>query len=96
MLCSNSHHKHLLSFLSANMMESPGEEGVRAMNEFESTLRDKISEAERTLSEAQQAGHDYEIHLHVARIRDLLDLAERHGIDTSGWVSPTMLVSSAL
>ncbi|GLZ27896.1 hypothetical protein Lesp02_00860 [Lentzea sp. NBRC 105346] len=62
------------------------------MNEFESTLRNKISEAVLTLGEAQQAGHEYEIHLHGARIRDLLDVAERHGIDTSGWVSPAQPV----
>lgn len=63
---------------------------------FKSTLRTKIAEAERTLGEAQQAGHDYEVHLHGARIRDLLDMAERHGIDTDGWVSPAILEPSGL
>ena len=60
------------------------------MSEFEAELRNKVAEAEQTLQEARQAGHDYEIHLHTARIRDLLDLATRHGIDTTGWIAPEL------
>ncbi|GAB2864402.1 hypothetical protein [Lentzea nigeriaca] len=63
------------------------------MNEFETALRDKVTDAGRTLTEARQAGHDYEVHLHSARIRDLLDLAERHGIDTHDWIDATQLES---
>jgi hypothetical protein len=66
------------------------------MNEFESALRDKVSEAGRTLAEARLAGHDYEVHLHGARIRDLLDLAERHGIDTANWIDAAELETSGL
>lgn len=64
------------------------------MSEFEAELRTKVAEAEQTLNEARQAGHDYEIHLHTARIRDLLDLATRHGIDTAGWIPPALLENS--
>ncbi|NGY64329.1 hypothetical protein G7043_35985 [Lentzea sp. NEAU-D13] len=64
------------------------------MSEFEAELRNKVAEAERTLHEARQAGHDYEIHLHTARIRDLLDLATRHGIDTTGWIAAALLENS--
>jgi len=56
------------------------------MTAFEMTLRTEVTEALRTLATARDAGHDYEVHLHVARLRDLFDMATRHGIDTSGWV----------
>lgn len=64
------------------------------MNEFEAELRNKVVEAGRTLGVAQRAGHDYEIHLHGARIQDLLDLAVQHGIDTTGWIDPALLQNS--
>ena len=66
------------------------------MSEFESELRSKIAEAERTLDVACLAGHDYEIHLHGARIRDLLDLAAQHGIDTNDWIDLALLENSGL
>lgn len=64
------------------------------MNEFESVLRDQVGEAGRTLTAARQAGHEYEVHLHASRIRDLLDLAEQHGIDTHDWIDTAQLESS--
>jgi hypothetical protein len=66
------------------------------MSEFEAELRSKVAEAEETLKQAGEAGHDYEMHLHGARIRDLLDLAARHGIDTSAWIDPVLLENSGL
>ncbi|NKE59902.1 hypothetical protein FXN61_25090 [Lentzea sp. PSKA42] len=66
------------------------------MSEFEAELRNKVTEAEQTLNEARQAGHDYEIHLHGARIRDLLDLAAQHDIDAGGWVDLGLLENSGL
>ncbi|MGW6930844.1 hypothetical protein ACWGE0_12330 [Lentzea sp. NPDC054927] len=66
------------------------------MSEFEAALRNKVSEAWETLREARQAGHDYEIHLHSARIRDLLDRAAQHGIDTRNWIDPALLENSGL
>ena len=68
----------------------------RTMNEFEAELRSKVAEAEETLKQAREAGHDYEIHLHGARIRDLLDLAARNGIDTTAWIDSAMLEKSGL
>lgn len=67
---------------------------MRTMSEFETELRNKVAEAERTLNVARQAGHEYEVHLHGARIRDLLDLAAHHGIDIDGWVDPVLLENS--
>jgi hypothetical protein len=66
------------------------------MSEFEAELRRKVAEAALTLREAQEAGHDYEMHLHSARIRDLLDRAAQHGIDTDGWIDPALLENSGL
>jgi hypothetical protein len=66
------------------------------MSEFETELRNKVVEADRTLREARQAGHDYEIHLHGARIQDLLDVAAQHGIDVTGWIDPALLENSGL
>ena len=66
------------------------------MSEFEAELRNKVTEARDTLRVARQAGHDYEIHLHSARIRDLLDRAAQHGIDTHVWIDPALLENSGL
>lgn len=69
---------------------------LRTMSEFETELRNKVAEAEETLREALRAGHDYEIHLHGARIRDLLDRAAQHGIGTADWIAPALLENSGL
>ncbi|MEV6237528.1 hypothetical protein [Lentzea sp. NPDC051838] len=68
----------------------------KTMSEFEAELRRRVAEAGKTLNQAKDAGHDYEVHLHGARIRDLLDLAARHGIDTTTWIDPALLESSGL
>ena len=68
----------------------------KTMSEFEAELRSRIAEAEETLKQAREAGHDYEMHLHGARIRDLLDLAAQHGIDTTRWIDRALLESSGL
>ncbi|GGS54114.1 hypothetical protein [Actinokineospora fastidiosa] len=61
------------------------------MSEFATVLRDQVDERLKTLVVARRAGLDHEIHLHGARIRDLLDLAARHGVDTGDWVDPAVL-----
>lgn len=66
------------------------------MSEFTMVLRSQVAEAQRALVTAQEVGHDYEVHLHGARIRDLLDRAAQHGIDTGDWVDPAMLESASL
>jgi hypothetical protein len=64
------------------------------MSVFETVLRSQLDESLGKLDVARQAGHDYEVHLHGARIRDLLDRAAQHGIDTSNWVDQAMLDSA--
>lgn len=66
------------------------------MSEFETALRSQVDNAQQALETARHAGHDYEVHLHAARIRDLLDLAAQHGIDTTDWVDAVMLESASL
>lgn len=65
------------------------------MNEFDKAVRDKVDEAPRALTAAREAGDEYRIHLHMARVQDLLDLAAEHGIDTRGWVDPVPEESTA-
>ncbi len=66
------------------------------MDQFSTVLRDQVVETDQLLAKARQAGHDYEVHLHGARISDLLDVAARHGIDTSGWVDRAVLDDAML
>ncbi|MFB9907858.1 hypothetical protein [Allokutzneria oryzae] len=66
------------------------------MSEFGTTLRSQIEQRLAALVVALDAGHDHEVHLHGARIRDLLETAARHGVDTDGWVDPAVLDSAAL
>ncbi|GAB3357470.1 MULTISPECIES: hypothetical protein [Amycolatopsis] len=64
------------------------------MSEFVTVLRGRVQGAQQKLATAREAGHDYEIYLHIARIKDLLDLAERHGIDTTDWIDPAELTTT--
>jgi hypothetical protein len=61
------------------------------MSEFETNLHSQVDQSRRYLEVASRAGHEYEAHLHGARIRDLLEMAGRHGVDTSDWVDPELL-----
>jgi hypothetical protein len=57
-----------------------------AMSVFRATLRNRVERVQEAIIESWQAGHDYEAELHGARLADLLDLAARNGVDTTGWV----------
>jgi hypothetical protein len=93
----------LHNLLSAQMMYSLEWRWVPVMSpearptsEFERALRGQVDQAREMLAVAQRAGHDYEAHLHAARIQDLLDLAARHGIGSDDWVEPALLASARL
>jgi hypothetical protein len=64
------------------------------MSEFKTVLRGRIQGTHEKLAAAREADHDYEIYLHIARIKDLLDLAERHGVDTTAWIDPAELTTA--
>lgn len=61
---------------------------MRQGSEFVAELRRGIDAAQRAVSVAEQAGHPHEAHLHRARLQDLLEVAGRHGVDTSSWLDP--------
>jgi hypothetical protein len=67
----------------------------RQTNEFTAVLRDNIEGSQRSLKAAQQADHPYEVHLHSARLMDLLDRATENGIDTTRWIHRDTLASAA-
>jgi hypothetical protein len=77
-------------------MGTSGREEAKTMSEFVTVLRGRIQGTQKKLTAAREAGHDYEIYLHIARIKDLLDLAERHGIDTTAWIDPAELTTAEL
>jgi hypothetical protein len=65
------------------------------MSEFTAVLRHNIEGNQRSLKAAQQADHPYEVHLHSARLLDLLDRAAENGVDTTGWIHRDTLASAA-
>ena len=65
------------------------------MSEFTAVLRHNIEGSQRSLKAAQQADHPYEVHLHSARLMDLLDRAAENGVDTTGWIHRDTLASAA-
>lgn len=66
------------------------------MTQFRTSLRSQVDHSLRMLAVARQAGHEYEAHLHGARIRDLLGRAATHGINTGDWVDPAVLDAVSL
>jgi hypothetical protein len=68
---------------------------VEKMNQFATVLRENIEATQRSLRTAQEAGHPFEVHLHSARLMDLLDRAATNGVDTTGWV-PEAALSAAI
>jgi hypothetical protein len=63
------------------------------MSEFVTVLQTRVRGVQDALDSAREVGHDYEIDLHIARLRELLDLAERNDVDTAGWVPPVALAT---
>lgn len=66
---------------------------MTAVSEFVTVLRTRVRGVQHALNTAREAGHGYEIDLHVARLRELLDLAKRNDVDTAGWVPPAALAT---
>ncbi|MFI7117851.1 hypothetical protein [Amycolatopsis sp. NPDC049868] len=64
-------------------------------SQFASELRRGIEEAQDATITATQAKHPYEAYLHRVRLGELLDLAARHDIDTSGLVRPEVRTALA-
>jgi hypothetical protein len=64
---------------------------VETLTGFTTVLRERIEAAQRSLEVARRGGHAFEVHLHSARLLDLLDRAERNAVDTTGWVDGAVL-----
>lgn len=65
------------------------------MSGFAAVLREEIESTRRSLETAQRADQSFEVHLHSARLLDLLDRAERNAVDTAGWVPEAELSAAA-
>ena len=65
------------------------------MSEFASTLRAQADQARKALEQARMVGDDDEMHEYGARLLELLERADTHGIDTTGWVPQAALSLAA-
>ena len=90
-------HNALLTELCTGLTERSGApERERVVSAFVTTLRTQVDLAQQALKQARQAGDNHQVHRHSARLLDLLERAASHGVDTSDWVSPeVVLVASA-
>jgi hypothetical protein len=64
------------------------------MSEFVAVLQGRVDRAHEDLAAARLAEREDDIDLHVARIKELLDLAGRHGVDTATWIDPAELAAA--
>lgn len=60
------------------------------MSEFVKVLRGQVAQAHEAVSAAWQTGNEDRAGLGAARLAELLELAKRHGVDTSGWLDPAV------
>jgi hypothetical protein len=58
---------------------------------FEYELRMQIETSHRGLAIARREDLPYEAYLHRARLEDLFELAERHGVDVEQWIDRSSL-----
>jgi hypothetical protein len=56
-------------------------------------LKIQITETQERLVAAIEADDPYEVARHRARLQDLIDTANRHGVDAHAWVNQTLLHS---
>lgn len=61
------------------------------MSGFQATLREQVDDAQERMASAVLEDNTSQIHAHGARLMDLLDRANSHGIDTKGWVDNSVL-----
>lgn len=62
------------------------------MSEFMTTLQCGIEQAQRALVDAHLAGQPADAQAHRARLKDLLEVADRTGVDPRAWVDPLILL----
>ncbi len=57
------------------------------------TLQGEIEQAQRAFVAAHLAGQPEQAQAHRARLRDLLEVAARTGVDAVAWVDPLVLLA---
>ncbi|MFE3785542.1 hypothetical protein ACFXPA_46045 [Amycolatopsis sp. NPDC059090] len=72
-----------------------GRETGAVASQFAAEVRRGISEAQRATTVAMETGHPYEAYLHRTRLAELLEIAERHDIDTAALVRAEVLTALA-
>lgn len=65
------------------------------MSQFRTVLRDRVDAVQEAIVDARRAGDDYAASLYHARLADLLDVAARTGVDTTGWVDSALVAPEA-
>jgi hypothetical protein len=60
-------------------------------SQFETVLRSRVDTLQQAILEARRVGDGYAASLHRARLEDLLGLAERSDLDTTGWIDPAFM-----
>jgi len=63
------------------------------LSAFVATLQGGVEQAQRAFLAAHLAGRAQEAQAHRARLKDLLEVAERSGVDAEPWVDPLVLVT---
>src|SRR4051794_39290211 len=61
---------------------SPG--GARSVSDFSTELRQRVVEAQRSLTEAREAGDDYLVQLSLGQIESLARLATENQVSVDG------------
>jgi hypothetical protein len=70
------------------------EDDMETISGFEAVARNKIDTVQQSLRIARQLDHPFEVHLHNARLLDLLERATLHAVDTAGWVDDAVLAAA--
>jgi hypothetical protein len=65
----------------------------REMTTMIEELQVQITATQERLAVAIEADQQYEAARHRARVKDLIDMAARHGVDAHAWVDQTLLHS---
>jgi hypothetical protein len=61
------------------------------VSEIVAELRNRVQDVAQARELARRAGHPYEVHLHSARLAELVEIAQRHGITVDEWVDRSVL-----
>jgi hypothetical protein len=63
------------------------------LSAFVATLRGGVEQAQRAFLAAHLARQHDEAHSHRARLKDLLEVAARTGVDAEAWIDPLVLIT---